>query len=388
MQVSFLKKMIVPGSSRAFATASIKDRFEAAYVARRESMGKGHTKKIDPEDKDTYGRSYYQDKLHSMKSGYQHPYHSEQSPLVFTHYNYMKTLFEAVGPEHVSPHYESFSRSRRGLIALFAYIGTITSVSKLGGWSHNEWIRGMIFHHEFMIGFYLGWAEIRHFHWLPGPKFSVFYDVYSQYEMQQLGAQWADTCEEKQAIHLTHSKEQMEYVRLNNEYDFVKKRALVNFLTNSRTELENHFYGRTVNMLSSIERFEQANLKALLNGIGSGALQKVKDSLANPETAAAIKEQSFQSALQGIRDGSMTYKNDPLMPILSNEISDRCAAFKSLSPKEEGDLLSLKADQKKIIAEQDKRDKAAFLGQAPNIPNPSVKTHPKFLAYQSATGAH
>jgi hypothetical protein len=31
-------------------------------------------------------------------------------------------------------------------------------------------------------------------------------------------------------IHLIHTKEQLEYVRLNKEYDFVKKRALVNFL--------------------------------------------------------------------------------------------------------------------------------------------------------------
>ena len=56
--------------------------------------------------------------------------------------------------------------------------------------------------------------------------------------------------------HLTQSKEQMEYVRLNKEYDYVKKRALVNYLTNSRTDLENHFHSRTVNMLNSIERYE------------------------------------------------------------------------------------------------------------------------------------
>jgi len=48
----------------------------------------------------------------------------------------------------------------------------------------------------------------------------------------------------------------MAYVRLNKEYDFVKKRALVNFLTNSRVDLENHFHSRTVNMLGSIERYE------------------------------------------------------------------------------------------------------------------------------------
>jgi len=322
-----------------------------------------------------------------MSSGYQHPYHSEQSPLVYTHYNYMKTLFEAVGPEHVSPHYEAFSRSRRGLIFLFAYIGTITSVSKLGGWSHNEWIRGMIFHHEFLIGFYLGWAEIRHFHWLPGPKFSVFYDVYSQYELQQLGSHWADVCEEQQMAHLVHSKEQMEYVRLNKEYDFVKKRALVNFLTNSRADLEHHFHSRASSMLNSIERYEMSNLKALLNGIGKGALAKVNESLANPVSAATIKEAAFQSALVGLREGVMTFKNDPLMPILTEEISTRVAGYKALNAQQEGDLLSLNSDQKKVISESDKRDKQAYLAQMPNINNPGVKAHAKYLTYVESVKA-
>jgi hypothetical protein len=43
---------------------------------------------------------------------------------------------------------------------------------------------------------------------------------------------------------LVPSKEQIEYVRINSEYDFVKKRALVNFLTNSRNSVENHFHSR------------------------------------------------------------------------------------------------------------------------------------------------
>ena len=44
--------------------------------------------------------------------------------------------------------------------------------------------------------------------------------------------QWADIAEEVQHQHLMHTKEQMEYVRLNKEYNFVKKRALTNFLAN------------------------------------------------------------------------------------------------------------------------------------------------------------
>ena len=151
----------------------------------------------EPTNKAEYGQGYYQQNLKTMKKGYVHPYHSEQYPLIFSHFNYMKTLFEAVGPEQVSPHYETLSRSRRGLIFLFFYVSTINSLSRLGGWSNNEWIRGMIWHHEYLISFYLGYAEIRHFTYFLGPKFSVFYNIYSRYETQQLCNQWADTNEEE-----------------------------------------------------------------------------------------------------------------------------------------------------------------------------------------------
>ena len=221
----------------------------------------------DPEDKAQYGKGYYADKLSQMKEGYQHPYHSAEHPISFSYYYYMKTLFEAVGPEQVSPHYESLSRSRRGLILLFLYIGSITSLSRMGSWSHNEWIRGMVFHHEYIIAFYLGMSEMRHFTFLVGPKFTNFYNVYTRYETQQLVSQWADTVEEAQMQWLVPSKEQIEYVRINREYDFVKKRALVNYLTNSRKNVEDHFHGRAQNMLNSIERYEQANLKNLVGEI-------------------------------------------------------------------------------------------------------------------------
>jgi hypothetical protein len=40
----------------------------------------------------------------------------------------------------------------------------------------------------------------------------------------------------------------------------------------------------------------------------------------------------------------MTYKNDPLMPILIGEITARVSALMALSSQEEGKLLSLNAD--------------------------------------------
>jgi hypothetical protein len=341
----------------------------------------------EPEDKAQYGKGYYSDKLNQMKQGYQHPFHSTEHPISFSYYYYMKTLFEAVGPEQVSPHYESLSRSRRGLIFSFLYIGSITSLSRMGSWSHNEWLRGMVFHHEYILAFYLGVSEMRHFTFLIGPKFTNFYNVYTRYETQQLVSQWADVVEEAQMEHLVPSKEQIEYVRINNEYDFVKKRALVNFLTNSRTDVENHFHQRAQNLLTSVERYEQANLKSIIGQISKDSFAKVEQQLADPASRAAIQDQFFQSALAGLRKGVMEYENDPLLPILQNEIMARTQAYKSLSAEEEQKLLMLTDAQKKAILDMDKAAKNTYLAAAPKITHAGITSSDKFKAYQASIGA-
>ena len=281
-----------------------------------------------------------------MRTGYVHPYHTEANPLVYSHYNYLRHLMEAVGPEQVSPHYESLSRSRRGLIFLFFYVGTITSLSRMGGWSHNEWLRGMLFHHEFLIAWYIGVVESRHFTYMIGPKFTIFYNVYSKYEIRQMAAQWCDTAEEIQMQHLVHTKAQMEYVRINKEYEFVKKRALVNYLENSRDALEGHMHGRAANMLSSVAQYEQVNLKKFLSGIGEASFGVVTAALKDPAQKGAIMDAAFASALLGIRSGTMTYENDPLMPILVSEVTNRTQAYANLTSAEESEMLMLTPEQK------------------------------------------
>jgi len=61
---------------------------------------------------------------------------------------------------------------------------------------------------------------------------------------------------------LRHTKEQLEYNRIDGEYEFVKKRALINFLTNSKLDAEANFHHRTIALLNSIQNFENANLKS------------------------------------------------------------------------------------------------------------------------------
>ena len=284
------------------------------------------------ENKAEYGAEYYNaDRLKNMKVGYVHPYHAEGSPIFFSNMYFLKNLFNAVGPEQVSPHYETLSRSRRGLIFFALYIGSINTVSRFGGWEHNDWLRAMIWHHEFLIAFYVGLIEIRHYTYFVGPKFSVFYNVYTDYEYSQLSNQWADQVEMVQNQHLRHTKEQLEYNRIDAEYEAVKKRALINFLTNNKLEAEANFHHRTMALLNSIQTFEQQNLKAQMKDIAVGSVDKVLAMVENPEHSAGIKRASFESALDGIRTGQMTYNNDPILPAIEAEMSSRLEKFRGMT---------------------------------------------------------
>jgi len=70
-----------------------------------------------------------------------------------------------------------------------------------------------------------------------------------------------------QSDFLRHTKQQVEFNRIDKEYEFVKKRALINFLTNSKLNAEANFHNRTIAMLNQIQNFEQANLKAEMRNI-------------------------------------------------------------------------------------------------------------------------
>jgi hypothetical protein len=232
---------------------NFKTKFEEAYAKKMELQSRVPPKIPDIKNKAEYSKAYHNaERVANMKVGFVHPYHCEGSPIYMSNMYYMKNLFQAVGPEQVSPHYESLSRSRRGLLFLAFYIGSINSISRFGGWEHNDWLRAMIWHHEFLIAFYVGFIEIRHFSFFMGPKFSVFYNVYSAYEYQQLANQWADSVELIQNAHLRHSKEQLEYNRIDAEYEFVKKRAVVNFVQNSKLNADAHFHKRSLAMLNSV----------------------------------------------------------------------------------------------------------------------------------------
>lgn len=82
----------------------------------------------------------------------------------------------------------------------------------------------------------------------------------------------------------------------------------------------------------------------------------------------------------------MKYENDPLLPIVQDEIAARSEAFRGLSAEEESKLLSLTQDQKSLIVNADRAQKREFLAAQPQISNNSVKAHEKYQQYVATLG--
>lgn len=86
-----------------------------------------------------------------------------------------------------------------------------------------------------------------------------------------------------------------------------------------------------------------------------GSFETVQKAIADPASKANIQKDAFKSALAGIASGAMKYEHDPLLPMLQDEMQKRIAHFKGLSAEEEGKLLSLTAEQRRVIADLDRK---------------------------------
>lgn len=83
----------------------------------------------------------------------------------------------------------------------------------------------------------------------------------------------------------------------------------------------------------------------------------------------------------------MTYKNDIILPMIETEMKQRLEKFQGMSIEEEAALLSLSEEQKKIVAENDKKAKNEFLSAAPHITHGAVKMHEKYKSYVQMSAA-
>lgn len=122
-------------------------------------------------------------------------------------------------------------------------------------------------------------------------------------------------------------------------------------------------------------------MKSQMREIAVGSVEKVLEMVENPEHSQGIKRASFLSALDGIRTGVMTYKDDPILPAIEAEMTTRLEKFKGLTKEQETELFALTEEQRKTLAENDKRMKNEFLQAPPAISHGSIKMHDKYKHY-------
>ena len=134
-------------------------------------------------------------------------------------------------------------------------------------------------------------------------------------------------------------------------------------------------------MLDQIESYEQANLKNELKNIAVGSVDKIFSLLDDPVEAAKIKRSAFEAALDGIKDGVMTYKGDAVLPLIQAEMEDKLHKFDGLSAAEESALLSLTPAQRTLIAENDRKLKNEFLGAQPAVSHGGLKMSEQYKQY-------
>ena len=116
-------------------------------------------------------------------------------------------------------------------------------------------------------------------------------------------------------------------------------------------------------------------------------MDKVLKDVSEPAHAATIKRASFMAALDGIRTGEMTYKGDAILPMIEEEMKTRLARFQGMSKEEEAKMLSLSSEQKKIVAENDRKMKNEFLAAAPQVSHGTVKSNDKYKQYMTMVHA-
>jgi hypothetical protein len=116
-----------------------------------------------------------------------------------------------------------------------------------------------------------------------------------------------------------------------------------------------------------------------MRNVVQGSIDKVFSYVDDASHADEIKRSSFESALDGIRTGEMTYKNDIILPMIETEMKSRLERFNGMTAAEEGALLSLSESQKKIVGDNDRKAKNEFLATPPHIGHGTVKANEKYI---------
>lgn len=170
------------------------------------------------------------------------------------------------------------------------------------------------------------------------------------------------------------SKSQLEYFTLHQDYDSVRAASIKTFIANEQLNLQRHIVDRTLSILKQAQVYEEINRQNFLKNILEQAANEIDKQLQG-EGANKIQRQMLDSAIEGLRKGFMDYSNDPILPLVQGVVQREVQKIQSLSPEEQGKLVSLTEYQVQSIRDTDKKAKEDFLRTEPKGLDGGLKTN-------------
>lgn len=310
---------------------------------------------------------------HFPKVLYKHPYCTTEHPLSVNPLHTTRIMMELMGPEPVSPHFQS--------------------IFEFGKW-YNFFFMGLIFaiamrsHHNHAFGFTLVnmqygfelWIYCFYYYFLKSTGMVVpnpWKELWKTYNMDSLMNSIYEVNENLAIKDRAPSIAQVDYLRIHLEYLGTKAKLLEIHMENSKLRLKKHTYERAVSILKATERFEKDNLALMLKNGVDHAMEKLDKDMKG-DVMKEIRKQAFQSALIGIKKGKMTYENDPLLPRLVKYIDEFRIKAEKLTEEEQAEAFGLTKDQKNVIMGVDKKLEEAFIKAVPPIKHSKITSNVHF----------
>lgn len=301
---------------------------------------------------------------------YTHPYHSDHHPLNFSVVKTAELFHDFIGPEQVSPHYENFLVARKYAVGFI--VGLLALNIGAGTMDWNYIARSSIIP-------FLFWAQLMYFY-LEGRKSLLkpllvrFYRRIAQNEIYNMDVFYHENIENKVRQMMNQARSQMEFYKLNSEFQDVKSEAINIFLANEYLNMRKHISDRTVNVLKQVKSFEEKNRQKLYTGLIEDAVKEIDKRLAGKEREN-IEREMLVSAIDGLSKGYMDYAIDPILPIVKESIKKSVKKVNDLSEAEQAKLIAVTEDQLRTIRDTDRAAKNEFLSYQPQGLDSALKNN-------------
>lgn len=268
-------------------------------------------------------------------------------------------ILDFMGPEQVSPHYENFGMSRRVAITFWAVSLGVCMIEHSGDFTAAIYSAYMPFVH--IIACLYIYLEGRKC--LILPLLNRFYGHVVNNEISFVLSNFGENMHSNFRAREAIAREQLEYFDLHKEFKHIKKEALERFFIAEQSLLKQHINNRANTILEGAQQMESLNKKAITGKVLTNIKTEFGKLKANP--GKSIVDNSFLTALEGIRQGKMDYKNDGVIQKILETTKLEINKINNLTEEDKNQLLCLTDMQIKTLKDADETAQKDFLNKKP-----------------------